>query len=487
MNVLNDSYTENAKSQSELTHIQAARRRICTDIPLKRVIDALIVPCSLLGIFWIYPRDGSQLNIYLILGLVGFAVFEFTTSFTGLYGDIVCGNAEVEVRKLLNTWMISVGVFLLVAYMTKTSDQYSRITVMSWLGTVPTLMIAYRWGLRLLLSRHASRNIRQVAIVGLSQSSCQLAHAIKEFPHLGMSVSGVYSNSATEEDRSYYRERDLPILDLSQIKNHLKQGRFERVFICKNLFKDSTVEELIQDLSDSTVDLFLVPSLDCYDLHHARFDNVMGIPVIGLFDGGVGDMEGLFKRVLDIVLGTIILTVCAIPMSVIAVAITLTMPGGPVIFKQRRYGIDGKEIVIWKFRSMCVCEDCDCSIKQASKDDDRVTPLGRFLRRTSLDELPQFFNVLQGSMSIVGPRPHAVAHNELYRKEIPGYMLRHKVKPGITGLAQVRGYRGATESVDLMLKRVESDIEYIRTWSIFLDVKLIFKTLFVGFVHRNAR
>lgn len=169
---------------------------------------------------------------------------------------------------------------------------------------------------------------------------------------------------------------------------------------------------------------------------------------------------------------------------VISIAIKLTS-SGPVFFKQIRYGLNGKSILVYKFRTMKVMEN-GSQVKQAVKNDPRVTSVGRLLRRTSLDELPQFFNVILGNMSIVGPRPHAVAHNEEYRKLIPGYMLRHKVKPGITGLAQIRGWRGETDTLDKMEKRIECDLEYIRTWSIWLDIKIIFLTVFRGFIHKAA-
>jgi putative colanic acid biosysnthesis UDP-glucose lipid carrier transferase len=165
-------------------------------------------------------------------------------------------------------------------------------------------------------------------------------------------------------------------------------------------------------------------------------------------------------------------------MLAVALAIKVTMPG-PVLFKQRRYGLDGQQIVVWKFRSMKVQEDGD-QVRQATREDDRVTPLGRFLRRTSLDELPQFFNVLQGRMSVVGPRPHAVAHNETYRKLIKGYMIRHKVKPGITGWAQVNGARGETDTVEKMKVRIDYDLEYLRNWSLRLDLSIIWRTVLLA-------
>jgi putative colanic acid biosynthesis UDP-glucose lipid carrier transferase len=171
-------------------------------------------------------------------------------------------------------------------------------------------------------------------------------------------------------------------------------------------------------------------------------------------------------------------------MALIALGVKLTSPG-PVLFKQRRYGLNGAVVEVWKFRSMTVCEDGD-KVIQAQKGDMRITPFGAFLRRTSLDELPQFFNVLQGSMSVVGPRPHAVSHNEQYRRLIRGYMLRHKVKPGITGWAQISGWRGETETVDKMAMRVKFDLQYVQNWSLWFDLKIIFLTMFKGWVHKNA-
>jgi len=197
------------------------------------------------------------------------------------------------------------------------------------------------------------------------------------------------------------------------------------------------------------------------------------------FDG----VDGVFKHMEDIIVASICLVVVAIPMMLIAVGIRLSSPG-PILFKQLRYGINGETIDVWKFRTMTVCED-GASVNQAKENDPRVTKLGRFLRRTSMDELPQFINVLQGQMSIVGPRPHAVAHNEEYRSLLQGYMLRHKVKPGITGWAQINGLRGETDTIDKMQRRLQFDLHYIRSWSPYLDLKVILLTMFKVFVGKK--
>lgn len=228
----------------------------------------------------------------------------------------------------------------------------------------------------------------------------------------------------------------------------------------------------------------MIPDIFTFNILQSRTEEVNGIPVVPLFDTPINGINMVLKRLEDIIFSFIIILLISPLLVFIALAVKISSPG-PVIFKQIRYGMDGKPIKVWKFRSMTVMEN-DTSIKQATKNDVRVTKVGKILRQTSLDELPQFFNVLTGGMSIVGPRPHAVAHNEQYRNLIEGYMLRHKVKPGITGWAQINGWRGETDTVDKMQKRVKYDLEYIREWSIWLDLKIIFLTIFKGFINKSA-
>jgi len=227
-----------------------------------------------------------------------------------------------------------------------------------------------------------------------------------------------------------------------------------------------------------------VPDVFAFDLLNARMTDLKGLPTISIYDTPMVGGHKLVKRLQDIILGSAILLLISPVLLVIACAIKFTSKGD-VLFKQDRYGIDGKKIKVWKFRSMTVADNANVVV-QAKKNDSRITPLGAFLRRTSLDELPQFFNVLQGSMSIVGPRPHAVAHNEEYRKLIQGYMLRHKMKPGITGWAQVNGWRGETDTLEKMQKRIEYDLDYIHSWSLYWDLKIVFLTIFKGFINKNA-
>ena len=241
---------------------------------------------------------------------------------------------------------------------------------------------------------------------------------------------------------------------------------------------------LLERLADSTASVYIVPDFFVFELLHARWSNAGGLPTVSVFENPLYGVDGLLKRTADLLIGTLLLIAAAVPMLVIALLVKLSSPG-PVFFRQKRYGLDGREILVWKFRTMTCCEN-GLAIRQATLGDDRITPIGRVLRRTSLDELPQLFNVLEGSMSLVGPRPHANAHNEQYRTRIGGYMLRHKVKPGITGLAQVNGYRGETETLEKMERRIACDHQYIREWSFWMDVKILAKTLGVVLKQRNA-
>jgi putative colanic acid biosynthesis UDP-glucose lipid carrier transferase len=249
------------------------------------------------------------------------------------------------------------------------------------------------------------------------------------------------------------------------------------IFITLPLRNIQRVADLLDEIHDTTASVYYVPDIFVFDLIQCRTDEIDGLPVIALCETPYYGTSALIKRFSDIAIASIVLTVTFPAFVVIAACIKLTSPGS-LFFKQRRYGLDGRAIVVYKFRTMTVSED-DNLIHQATRDDERITAVGAFLRKYSLDELPQFINVLQGHMSVVGPRPHAVAHNEEYRRLIKGYMIRHKVNPGITGLAQIQGYRGETSSVDDMRHRVECDLEYLRNWSLALDFRIILKTITV--------
>jgi putative colanic acid biosynthesis UDP-glucose lipid carrier transferase len=248
---------------------------------------------------------------------------------------------------------------------------------------------------------------------------------------------------------------------------------------------EARITDILNQCSDTTATVHIIPDFFIFNLLHARWQHVGNMQTLSIFDSPFNGANLATKRIEDIVLSLIILVIIAIPMIIIALVVKLTSKG-PAIFKQKRYGLDGKEICIYKFRSMELVNKEVNNVVQATRFDARITPIGAFLRKTSLDELPQFINVLQGNMSIVGPRPHAVQHNEEYRKLIDGYMLRHKAKPGITGWAQINGWRGETDTLEKMEKRIEFDLNYIHRWSLLFDLKIIFITIFKGFVNKNA-
>jgi putative colanic acid biosynthesis UDP-glucose lipid carrier transferase len=263
-----------------------------------------------------------------------------------------------------------------------------------------------------------------------------------------------------------------------------RANQIDAVYIALPLRAEPRIAHLLQELSNTTATVYLVADFFMFNLLSARWSTIGEIPLISVHDTPFRGVDGWIKRLEDIVVGSFIVLMISIPMVVIAVLIKLTSPG-PVFFRQRRYGLNGAEIRVLKFRSMSVLED-GANVQQATRDDVRVTRLGRFLRRTSMDELPQFLQVITGKMSIVGPRPHAVVHNETYRALIRGYMLRHKVKPGITGWAQINGWRGETPEVSWMENRIRFDLEYIRRWTLLWDLKIILLTVVGRKKNRNA-
>jgi putative colanic acid biosynthesis UDP-glucose lipid carrier transferase len=304
-------------------------------------------------------------------------------------------------------------------------------------------------------------------------------------PWLGYTFIGYFDDRVEDEDRRLDHKQVGDIEGgFQQLLELSKKGEIDHVYITLPMCAEKRIRMFIQQLADSTVSVNIVPDFFTFNLIQSKWSNVQGIPVVSVFDTPFNAVDGVTKRIEDLVLCIIILPIIAIPMLVIAFAIKLSSPG-PVIFKQQRYGVKGEIIDVWKFRTMNVCENDDL-ITQATPNDSRITPVGAFLRRTSLDELPQFLNVMQGTMSVVGPRPHAIAHNEYYRKEIQGYMLRHKVKPGITGQAQINGCRGETETLDKMEARIHYDLEYIKQWSLWLDIKIVILTIFKGFIDKQA-
>ncbi len=340
---------------------------------------------------------------------------------------------------------------------------------------------------RLLGPRRAQQRL-EPAICGATEVGVQVARRILTTPHLGIRLLGFFDDRMPERTERITSDFGEAVGGFDDVVEGAKKGEIDLVYIALPLKAEYRINELLRKLADTTASVYLVPDFFVFDLLRGGWSALGDLPVVSIFETPFYGVDGWVKRMEDIVLGTFFLLVGSPLMIGIAIAIKLTSKG-PVFFKQRRYGLKGDVIEVYKFRTMTVLED-GAKVTQAKKDDDRITKVGRVLRRTSLDEVPQLIHVVTGSMSLVGPRPHAVAHNELYRKKISGYMLRHKVKPGLTGWAQVNGWRGETDELWKMEKRIEHDLEYIRRWGLWFDLKIVsltvFGVLFGGKVRQNA-
>jgi putative colanic acid biosynthesis UDP-glucose lipid carrier transferase len=381
--------------------------------------------------------------------------------------------------RILLEWAGVVAILLFIAFALKVSALFSRLVMLSWFAATPLALFAAhavrlraRWAIA--NSAYAPRYI----IIGANNVGFELFRRLPQKGFLGFF-----------DFRS--ADRVAQVIDPDKLAGHCKDvAEFARthgvtaIYIALPLSNVPRIGEMVRELRDTTASIYFVPDVFAFDLIQGRLVEINGMPALSVCDTPFHGMDAVLKRATDIVFATLALLVASPVMLLLAVAVKLSS-AGPVLFRQRRYGLNGEEIIVYKFRSMTVCED-GAVVTQATKQDRRVTPLGRILRKTSLDELPQLLNVLEGKMSVVGPRPHAVAHNELYRKLINGYMIRHKVRPGITGLAQVNGLRGETETVEKMSERVKYDLEYLSHWSPWLDIKIILKTVWVLALDRNA-
>jgi Undecaprenyl-phosphate glucose phosphotransferase len=378
--------------------------------------------------------------------------------------------------RMFARWLVIVGVLLALGFITKDTANFSRKIVLSWIISTPAALILVTLCLHELRRRlmYDPTMVRRVAFAGCNEVSVALARRIGESGEFtGLKVEGFFDDRSAERLGEPVGRAHL-LGRLPELVSFVKRRGIDVVFVALPVRHVQRVMQLLDELRDTTVSIYYVPDIFAFDLIQARSGELFGIPVVALCETPFCGYRGVIKRITDIAFAASIVVIAAPLMLALAVMVRMSSPG-PIIFAQRRYGLDGREIVVWKYRTMTVLED-GAQVVQARRQDARITAVGRFMRRYSLDELPQLFNVLQGRMSLVGPRPHAVAHNEEYRKLIKGYMVRHKVPPGITGLAQVNGCRGETARIEDMQARVNYDLEYLRRWSPFLDLKILLLT-----------
>jgi putative colanic acid biosynthesis UDP-glucose lipid carrier transferase len=447
----------------------------------------------LVGMVVAIRLQGRHVDVdHLLASAAAAIVFYLMCEITGLYRNWRGVSIEREILCAVVSWTITVPLLLALGVMTKYAQWVDRSFVLTWFCLTLVLIVASRMFVRMLLCFLRARgfNGRGYAIVGVNELGIELVKRIENAPELGLHLVGFYDD---RQEARLPAVRDMPHLpkiagqklgSIDRLLVEARAGRVNMIFITFPMRAEARIRSVLNMLSDTTASVYIVPDFFVFELLHSRWTNIGGLPAVSVFENPFYGIDGFLKRALDICLASLILLAASIPMLIIAAMVKQSSPG-PVFFRQRRYGLDGREIHVWKFRTMTVCES-DEEFRQATVNDPRVTRVGKILRRTSLDELPQLFNVLEGSMSLVGPRPHASLQNEEYRSRIQGYMLRHKVKPGITGLAQVSGWRGETDTLEKMEKRVECDHRYIREWTLLMDLKILLRTFLIVFSRHNA-
>ncbi len=385
------------------------------------------------------------------------------------------------IRNIVVGWLTIFGLLMAFGYASGYLRYFDSDVLLTWFWVAPAAQVGAHFLLRWTTPAVHGRAKRAV-VAGMNEQGIALAEGLRRDIYSNTQLLGFFDDRS--DNRLNHRD-EAPLLGkLGDLSGFVKKNHIDLIYLSLPMATQQRILSILDGLRDTTASIYFVPDTFVTDLIQGRMGTVSGIPLVAVCETPFTGYNGIVKRTSDIVLSLLIIALISPLLVLIALAIKLSSPG-PVLFRQRRYGLDGREIVVYKFRSMTVMEDGE-SIKQAEKGDPRITRLGAFLRATSLDELPQFYNVLQGRMSIVGPRPHAIAHNELYRKLIKGYMVRHKVRPGITGWAQVNGYRGETETLDKMKGRIELDLNYLRNWSLRLDLHIIAKTVVVMFKRDNA-
>ncbi|MCA9185959.1 MAG: undecaprenyl-phosphate glucose phosphotransferase [Pirellulaceae bacterium] len=468
-------------SQSHSRTIHVSRSIVHS---LYRLADAIAIVAMLAVLVKISKTCTKQ--DFVLAGTSSMIAFAIVAEFCGLYRSWRGTLFLREVFIALAAWTMAMGMLLVAGVMFDINPGLTRKAFISWYVSAGFTIGAIRGLTRYFQALLRSRgvNTRGYAIVGANTLGVRLARNIHETPHMGLHLIGFYDDRPDERTVEIPQELGELRGNIGELVEMARSGDVSIIYIAFPMRAEERIRGVLDRLSDTTASVYIVPDFFVFELLHSRWSNIQGLPVVSVFENPLYGVDGLLKRCLDVALGIVLLAMLAIPMSIIALLVKATSKG-PVFFRQRRYGLDGQEIPVWKFRTMTVCEDGDV-VTQATRGDNRITTVGGFLRKTSLDELPQLFNVLKGDMSLVGPRPHATAHNELFRKQIPGYMLRHKVKPGITGLAQVNGWRGETDTLEKMERRIECDHQYIREWSIWMDLKILLRTLSVVFSTKNA-
>lgn len=452
---------------------------------LVRVLDPLLISLCSWFSYYFYLGTFSWGREYSVTLVITFFLTLFIFPTQGAYKPVRGRSSRQYISSVTKSWFILLFSLVALSALLKVTSYFSRGWFLCWtFSSWGVLILSRVFMIELLNSlRRKGHNLKKVVIFGAGVLGAKLYEQTQINRDFGYDVR-FFLDDIPEKNQAYFSDKKV-IKAASDLAEQLKNEGIHELWIALPLRAESRVKDILHALRHSFIQVRFIPDIFSFHLFNCAISDVGGIPTIDLNTTNIAGVNTWIKALEDYFLGAIILILIS-PILLILALIVKCTSRGPVFYKQLRHGFDGKPIKIYKFRSMYIHNEDKNNIIQASKADSRITPIGKFLRRTSLDELPQFINVLQGKMSIVGPRPHALSHNEFYKDQIDHYMLRHKVKPGITGWAQVNGWRGETDTLEKMQKRVEHDIYYLQNWSLWFDFKIIFLTIFKGFVGENA-
>ncbi|MES9980318.1 MAG: undecaprenyl-phosphate glucose phosphotransferase [Candidatus Thiodiazotropha sp. 6PLUC5] len=451
------------------------QRRNSLTTSLQAFLDGLAVLVLILAL--LFTLHGELTNQYIILALALLGSMSVIYDRMNIYRHH--GTMTKKAFKLLKAWSSAFAFLLLLAFATKHTETYSRTLVLLLFVTGYFVQVFLHFGFRLLQRRMASQEANTKAlIIGNGTLAEHIYYRINQNPWMPEEIVGAVLTTDCKPMQDSSSDTDLPVLgDLEDIKHLIKRHEIQTIYIAVSLDSSPMIQKIYFDLLNENVNIHWAPNIFALNLINHSVKELAGIPILTLSETPLIGTHLLIKTIEDRVLSLIILILVSPIMLITAILIKTESPG-PVFFRQERTGWDGTNFRIWKFRSMKVHPEEDGVVKQATRQDSRITRVGRFIRRTSIDELPQLFNVLTGQMSLVGPRPHALQHNMEYSKRIEAYLARHRIKPGITGLAQIRGFRGETKELEQMEKRVKYDLEYINNWSLWLDLSILARTPF---------
>ncbi len=457
----------------EPAHVTLLKR---SALPLLAVLVlALVMQIS--GKPW--PRE------FYALELVSFLIASQILSPLDLRNLNKTGRVWRATSRILLEWCCVVAILVFLSMAFQLTQVFARNIVLTWFVAAPFVMLAADILSMRIAKWFATEQtmIQRFIIIGANELGRELARRFEQ-THSGGRFCGFLDYRSPDRLTSGVEKTVTASCTAHDFADFVRSNSITQVYLALPISTTPRIDELIRELRDTTASIYFVPNIFAFDLVQARCVEVNGMPAFSICDSPLQGMSGVWKRLFDVGLASLALLLMWPVLIAIGLSIKVSSPG-PILFKQRRYGLNAEEILVYKFRTMTVCEDGSV-VSQATKQDGRVTRVGAFLRRSSLDELPQILNVLEGKMSFVGPRPHAVAHNEAYRKLISGYMIRHKVRPGITGWAQVNGLRGETSTVDKMHERVQYDLDYLKNWSLKLDLRIIARTVLLVARDKNA-